>query len=172
MEATLTYSETLEHKCKRNGILLDTELLLVLTVGLLDPHRIPRFKKTQKYVIDDYQYLQRLASQFSPLYVSPQILAELSNHADMLGAYLVTQFYKNSFELLRSQFEVYVSKDDMLTELMLADFGFTDTSLYKLCVAKNCVLFTADRKLAGKMTSRGVAVVDYNVIKTKLWLGP
>jgi rRNA-processing protein FCF1 len=164
-----TYLEEIESRCRSNGILLDTSLLLVVSVGMLDEKMITRFKLTHTYSIDEFRLLFRLILSFKPCYVSPHILAELSNHAEKLGNDLLTDYYRKCLCLLKEQLEVYVPKDNLLSELNLPQLGFTDASILKICLEKDCVAFTADGPLTQFIRSRGLAVLNINEIRTALW---
>jgi hypothetical protein len=65
----------------RGGVLIDSNLLLLLMIGAIDRDRITTFKRTQKYSSDDFELLQQLVSKFSKIVTTPQILTEVSTSA-------------------------------------------------------------------------------------------
>jgi len=58
-----------------SGILLDTNLLLVLLVGNVDP-RLLGGKRTGGYTVDDYHKIQTVLGKFERFIIVPQVLAE------------------------------------------------------------------------------------------------
>ncbi|GEM_PF-3233923 len=160
---------SIESKCKRNGVLLDTSLLLVVCIGIYDVNLVEKFKKTAAFTIDDFILLKNIISKYSPLYVSPHILAELSNLSKMLPSKNMIRYFNSIEELLKKQFEIYICKDEILKEVILPEIGFADTSIFKIGLKKDCVIFTTDWKLTSILRSRNLAVVNYNEIRTSLW---
>lgn len=71
--------ELLIEKHRANGLLIDTNILLVLLVGRTNRHRIPECKRTQSYTADEYELLERLVSQFKTVITTPHLLTEVSN---------------------------------------------------------------------------------------------
>ena len=163
------YKEDIISNCTRCGILLDTELLLLLCVGLFDPAMVERHKKANKYTLDDFERIDYIVGKFNPLYVSPQILAEFSNHSDRLGSKVIREFYKSIEKILKEQFEVYIPKDVIIEEDYLPALGFADVSILKICEEKRCVLFTADWQLEGICRAKGLEVVNFNHILGTKW---
>ena len=153
-------------QCRDSGVLFDTELLLLICVGLYDKLKIAKFKKVNKYDIEDYDALMKVLSNTNKIFVSPQILAELSNHLDMIHEENV---YYSSMELLKQELEIYIEKDILIQEEYFPKIGFTDMSLMKICEKKNCVLFTADFRLSKICQHRGFQVVNYNEIRGMRW---
>lgn len=164
-----SYLDIISQKCYRNGLLFDTELLLVYCVGLYDIHRLGRFKKTQNYRPEDFEFLGHMITHFNPVYVSPQILAELSNHSDMLPSEFITDYYSSILDFLKGQLELYIPKNDIMDQLYFSELGFADSSIIKICLEKDCVLFTSDWKLTSFVRTRGIMAVNYNEIRTDLW---
>lgn len=70
---------------RRNGLLVDTNLLVLFTVGLVNRNRIKTHKRTSKYNEDDYDLLVRALGKIQPLYTVPHVLAEVSNLIDLSG---------------------------------------------------------------------------------------
>ena len=66
-------------KHRNNGLLIDTNLLLLLVVGIYDRRRITSFKRTAAYTPGDFQKIGWLSKQFSQLWATPNILTEVDN---------------------------------------------------------------------------------------------
>ena len=60
----MTDLQGLIEKHRSNGLLIDTNLLLFYVAGRTNKNRIPNFKRTQKYTIEDFELLTDLSRQF------------------------------------------------------------------------------------------------------------
>ena len=74
------------NKFHRKCLLIDTNLLLLLLVGKLNPSLIKTEKITDSQGFDeaDFKQLRDFASQFQKLVTTPHILTKVSNHADKI----------------------------------------------------------------------------------------
>ncbi|AQG78174.1 hypothetical protein AWR27_01710 [Spirosoma montaniterrae] len=62
------------------GLIIDTNLIVLLVVGSVDPKRISSHKRLSKYTNDDFSILKSFVQRFRhPLYTTPNILTEASN---------------------------------------------------------------------------------------------
>ena len=66
-------------------LVIDTNLLLVLLVGAQDRNQIPRFKRTSRYTVEDYDHLANYVAGFRRVVVTPNVLTEVSNLAGQLA---------------------------------------------------------------------------------------
>ena len=71
----ITDYDPLLAKYRRKGVILDTNLLLLLLVGRFVPHAIGEFKllQNQGFTSADFELLRRLVSTFSTVVVTPHI---------------------------------------------------------------------------------------------------
>ena len=69
------------HKRNREGIILDTVVLLLYFIGKFDINYIKGFEPTHAFSREDYELLNRIINPFKRIIITPQILAELSNHS-------------------------------------------------------------------------------------------
>lgn len=70
------------HRAK--GVLVDTNILLLLFVGLFDPAQIPKFKRTAQFAPEDYGLLHEFLDCFVRIVTTPNILTEACNLAGQL----------------------------------------------------------------------------------------
>ena len=61
------------------GLLIDSNLLLLLFVGLRDRDRIQKFKRTAQFTIRDFERLAAFIRRFKEVVTTPSILTEVSN---------------------------------------------------------------------------------------------
>jgi hypothetical protein len=58
-------------KYKSKGILIDTNLLLLLLVGFYDENLIAKFKRTSKYSKEDFQIIRNFILHFEKIIITP-----------------------------------------------------------------------------------------------------
>src|SRR5580698_6784272 len=61
------------------GILIDTNVLLLLYVGSLDRNLVPKFKRTDRFAPEDYDALRKLIRPFKTVLTTHHILTEVCN---------------------------------------------------------------------------------------------
>jgi len=77
-------------KHRSKGVLVDTNLLILLLVGLVNKRRILEFKRTQNFTIEDFDTLSRLISWFGKLVTTPHVLSQVSDLTHLPGKDLRT----------------------------------------------------------------------------------
>ena len=73
------YLDSLFARYCQKGILVDTNILLLLFVGRVNRKRISQFKRTQQFVSEDYDLLSNIVSQFVAVVTTPNILTEVNS---------------------------------------------------------------------------------------------
>jgi rRNA-processing protein FCF1 len=147
------------------GVLLDSNLLLVLLSGALGIDRFKRFKRVSNYTIQDYELLVRLIQSFTILVTTPHILTEVSNLANSLPEPYKHDWYSNLAAFVRSEgeptgvMERWTPARQLAATAEFAGFGITDSALTEL--APEVLVITADYRLSGTLRSRGVSVLNF-----------
>src|SRR5436309_1953578 len=73
-------------KHQGKGVLVDTNLLVLLLVGLVNIARIRDFKRTQDFTVEDFDTLRDLVEWFgAPLIATPHVLSQVSDLTDLSG---------------------------------------------------------------------------------------
>ena len=67
------------------GILVDTNVLLLYVVGLVNRKRIPLFKRTKQFISEDFDLLAQIFQSFQRVVTTPNILTEVNSLANQLG---------------------------------------------------------------------------------------
>lgn len=78
-----------EHRT--DGVLVDTNLLLLYVVGAYSPRWIGRFKHTSAFTEDDFELLGRLMGQFQTVVTTPHVLTDLQRSATFLDIFPVSR---------------------------------------------------------------------------------
>lgn len=131
-------------KYRNKGILIDTNLLLMYLIGAtINPDFIHRFKRTQKYVREDYDILNNLIRYFKRVITTPNIFTEVSNLTNSLEykyKVLFTEIFAKNILLLD---EHYLESKKAAGTSEFHKFGITDAVIFYV-VSHKYLLLTDD----------------------------
>jgi hypothetical protein len=164
-----TYVEWLILKYQSRGIIIDTNLLVLLLVGLYDKDYIQVFKRTASYSSEDFEIILKLIKYFRHIIVTPQILAELSNITEKMEEERLKQYFKYLVNFLSNASEKYVPKDLLLKAPFLYKIGFTDLSIVESSTNKNLLVLTDDLRLTNFLAAKKCDFINLNHIRTEIW---
>ncbi len=153
---------------RNKGVLIDTNILLLLFVGLTNRDRIERFKRTQQFTPSDYDTLTQLLGCFSPIVVTPNILTEVNSLLNQLGEPERSQCLGLFGQGILGFDEQYVMSRSIVTQAIFGRFGLTDTGIVEAAKGRYLVL-TDDLRLAVNLQSLGVDTVNFNNIRALNW---
>jgi hypothetical protein len=107
-----------KHRAK--GVFIDTNLLVLLLVGLVNIRRIGTFKRTLDFTVDDFHLLIRLTKWFgSPIFSTPHVLSQVSDLTDLTGQELIAirMLFKRTIATVEEQYDpARVLVDDLMFE--------------------------------------------------------
>lgn len=149
---------------KSKGLLIDSNLLLLLIIGYINLDFIEKFKRTKAYTAKDHKVLNSLVTQFNTLLTTPNVLTEVSNLANSLGGNYRIEFEKKYSRLIKQLIEHYVESAKITAEESLLRFGLTDAGIYEVCRG-NYLILTDDFKLTSHLNGLGVDVINFNHIR-------
>src|SRR4051812_26562103 len=92
---------------RSKGLLIHSNLLLLLLVGGADVSLIARCKRTKQFDLNDYELLRDFVFQFKKVATTPHVLTEVSNLAGQLKGEYRDLFYSHmaqSIEVLDEQY--------------------------------------------------------------------
>lgn len=146
------------------GILLDTNLLLLYLIGLFDPDRIERFKRTEKFSYEDFQILSRIMRPFNIIRTLPHVLAEVNSlsgqlHSNMLASF--REIFKGQIELFE---EASLASINASQRPEFSYLGLTDAAIILESIGKWLVL-TDDLPLYVALNKAGVDVLNFTAIR-------
>ena len=124
-------------------IVIDTNLLVLLVVGLTDRKFIDKHKRLQQFEQDDFDLLTNLLSEFDQIFVTPHIITETCNLISQIGdpaKSLVRKTLASLLDTLKEEFQpsVEVAKHNSFLRL-----GLTDCAILDL-IQKETPFVTAD----------------------------
>jgi rRNA-processing protein FCF1 len=152
------------------GILIDTNILLLLFVGGVNRERISKFKRTQQFVPEDYDVLLVFLQNFKKFVITPNILTEVNSLANQLGeperskCFIKLADYVSNLEKVE---EVYRESRSLVTIDKFVKFGLTDCGILDLAQNQYLVL-TDDGKLANYLNSLGIDALNFNHLR--IWV--
>ena len=131
---------------RRQGLLIDTNLLVLFAVGSVNRARIANFKRTRQYTIDDFDLLRRVLDQWKPIYTVAHLLAEVSNLTDLSGPERprVRQVLKETIGLLT---EADVSSAKAANDPVYPRLGLVDAAIATVARSNGCTVLTDDLDL-------------------------
>ena len=155
-------------KYRRKGVLIDTNLLIVLLMGRLNPKHLTNCRATKSFSEEEFNMLARFVVQFDRIVTTPHILTEVSNLAGKLPESLHEDFravFRHIIETLSEQSvpAVEIGKHDNFLR-----FGLTDTAISMIAPGSYLVL-TDELALSGLLQSRGVDVINFNHVRMRAW---
>jgi len=150
---------------RREGLLIDSNLLLLLFVGLHDPTRIEKFKRTAQFTVEDFKLLVKYIEGFNEVITTPSILTEVSNLLGQLPDSLRSFFYQRFAHALRDLHEHYTPSQELCDEGAFPKFGLTDMAILRAASGKYHVL-TDDLRLTQYLLSQNVDVINFNHLRT------
>ncbi len=142
-------------------ILLDANLLLLLTVGLMDRGEIVRFKRTSKFSLTDFEALTEIVSNARLVITTPHILTEVSNLANSLREDQKSDFAEAFREVIKTLDERR-KEATVLSEHNLFRFGMADISA--LTESTNAILLTEDGRFASYVNLLGGYALSLDAI--------
>ena len=141
-------------------ILIDSNSLLVLIIGLINPNLISTNKRTSIYEKEDFDNLIDLVGDFSNLLVLPNIWTEVDNLLNQS----FSRNYKDSYIqnlkfIIESSTEKYLESKISVNSSYFYELGITDSLILE--VAKDCkFIITSDSKLSDNAKANNIQVYD------------
>jgi len=146
------------------GILVDTNILLLLIVGLADRSRISDHKRTKEFTHEDFDILVQILDQFKIRVTLPNIMTEAINLARQTSDDLKTSCCAYVESLFDHFTEDYIESSKLASLEEFITLGLTDAAILESARDQYLVL-TDDFKLAGTLTKAGVDVINFNHLR-------
>jgi hypothetical protein len=157
---------TMMGKHRHKGLLVDTNVLLLLLIGSLDSKLIGKFKITANQGFDeaDFNILRSFIEKFKTIVTTPHILAEVSNHADKIKGDDHKRIFGQFISLIQ-QLDEYAESTKLLVKSdAFVRFGLTDTAISSLA-SKNFLVLTVDFPLVGYLQTKKADVINFNHLR-------
>ena len=144
-------------------LLLDTNLLSVLVVGLADESYLSVHKGFKAYDTEDFRALKGMADASAGLVVTPNTLTETCNLVDRLHSRARTRVYQRLTALIHGTEEIYVASSVVAGQKPFLRLGLTDAVMLDLAKG-DAWLVTADLDLYLAAHAAGYDAVNFNYL--------
>ena len=151
---------------RQRGVIVDTNLLLLLLVGSVDSALILKYKRTHNraFTVEDYKTLLRLLAMFDIIVTTPHILTETCNFL-----FQIKENYGRSVALAFAKFVVGCrERRPESRRLVNADgflkIGLTDASILDVKPRRYLVV-SVDAELVNRLRYRGVDAINFNHLR-------
>lgn len=151
------------------SVLLDTNLLVLLIVGLYNKKVIGNHKRTRTFTEQDFDLLINHIGGYDILWITSHCIAETSN--------LLKQTHENQAKELLSVLgtfmsdkkESHIPKEVIFGNNYSMRLGVTDTGIIIKSKRVDCV-FTVDFDLYAEISRLGYNVINFNHLRTEMLL--
>lgn len=158
-------TQVLLAKYRTKGIIIDTNILLLYLIGLVNRERIPRFKRTAQFIPEDYDLLLQIVDGFQKVITTPNILTEVNSLANQLGEPERSQCFMIFTKLIAQLTEEYIESKLIADREMFSRFGLTDCGIMYVAKDKYLVL-TDDLKLSLYLKAQGIDTINFNNLRS------
>jgi len=151
-----------------DGLLVDTNLLVLFAVGTVNRNRIELFKRTRQYTKSDFDLLLRVLEKFNTLYTVAHVLAEVSNLSDLPGPerQRVRDVLKKAISVLN---EVEMASTRATDDPLYQKLGLVDAAIGAVARAHNFTVLTDDFDLYHLLSHDKVNVLNFTHLRAQVW---
>ncbi len=161
--------DSLINSYKPKGILVDTNILLLLLVGSVNRQRISKFNRTEQFTPEDYDLLVDFLGSFSQIFTTPNILTEVNSLTSKIQEPERSQCFAKLAEVLSTETLIKLDEHYIMSSIATRvngfnRFGLTDCGILELAHNRYLVL-TDDLKLAVHLQSFDVDTINFNHLR-------
>ena len=151
----------------RLPVAIDSNLLLLLVVGMTEKEYVSKHKRLQAFTLSDYDLLQEQLTVATEIVVTPNTLTETSNLIDHIGDPARSRIYSKLRQLLElpETREIHVDSRAASSRTELPRLGLTDCALLEVCAA-GTLLITVDVKLFLAAFGHGNKALNFNHLRS------
>jgi hypothetical protein len=151
---------------KAARLLLDTNLLLLLVVGMTSRSYIARHKRLTAFTEQDYDALVDILSNIGEVVLTPHTLTETSNLAAYIQEPAKGQILHTLRSVIAETSEHHVPSTRSAQRPEFLRLGLTDATLIEASAADTVVL-TADLDLYLALLSKGAVAENFNHLRDR-----
>ena len=128
------------------GLFIDSNLLVLLTVGSVGRDLIAKHRRLREYTAEDYEILVDLLGKVDQVFVMPNTLTETSNLLAQHGDPERSRFFERLRAIIQKSEEVVVASVAASGNSSFGRLGLTDAALLEVITAET-PLVTVDLDL-------------------------
>jgi hypothetical protein len=152
-----------------NSILLDTNLWLLLVVGMCNRDYIAQHKRTQDFLAEDFDLLLTAINSYEQLWITSHCLAEVSNLLRQTHRKLAQELISFLAAFATRVQESHLTKASIFTQAMVTRLGVADTGMF--LKSKRVTVLTVDLDLYLEILRAGRRVINFNHLRQRHLLG-
>jgi len=149
----------LNYKHLRAGVVVDTNLFLLMLVGRHDLSKLKSFRATAKYDPDIYKLLESLVAKFRSVHVTSNIMTEVDNLSRQTPRTEWPHVSRTLLSICRTASEEYFRSEQLISSPGHADYGLTDCSIIELA-RRDVLVVTDDARLTARLERRRRGVIN------------
>jgi hypothetical protein len=142
-------------KHRADGILVDTNLMILWMVGRSNRRGIERHKRTAAFTSDDYDRLDQFIGEFHRIVTTPHVLTEISNLIPELAGALKS-WVGQAHELWNQSIAI-------VEDPCFLPFGLADAAIS--AAAQNFLVITSDAALCAALQRHGRDAINFNHLR-------
>lgn len=156
-------------KKKYDGLLVDTNVMLLFIVGKYDLDYIENFpfRRTAHYSKEDFEKLLNVFSRFKKIIITPHTLTELYHLSEKVHSFKIEEYFNVFINVLLGFDEIYVDKNIILETPNLHKFGVADFAILSLASDKKYLVLSDDYKLSGLLRSKNIDSLSIYDVREK-----
>ena len=160
-------ARALIEKHQARGVLVDSNLLVLFLVGMVNKRRILEFKRTQSFTIEDFDLLARLIGWFGRLIATPHVLGQVSDLADLPGKerLQIRRLFKSVIERMEESYDL---SRVLVSDPIFERLGLTDAAIATVC-SRGVLVLTADLELQLAVQRQGADALNFNHVRPLAW---
>jgi predicted nucleic acid-binding protein len=163
----MTDFERFLRNARSRGVLVDSNLLVLLVVGYVGQHRIPSFKRTSNYLSEDWDALTGILERIPRRYSIAHVLAEASNLTDLKGP--EGEEARAILHKAISQLEeIPIASLDACASPYYRRLGLTDAVIGVAVRQRGCSVVTNDSGLYRALVEEGASVLNFDDLRKML----
>lgn len=149
------------------GILVDTNLFVLLVVGAVNIRRIQHFKPTQRYTERDYELLLSEIGRYqNRVYTVAHVMAEVTDLIDLPGSER-----KRAREVLK-EFLGFMTEPALHSRVAAEDLnyerlGLVDAAILTIAREHGCMVLTDDFDLYVTLSRREMPVLNFTHLRAR-----
>lgn len=153
---------------RARSVLLDTNLLLLLTAGRLDAALIGRHRRLREFHPQDLDLLHEALHEKRRILTTPHILTEVSTLIRQTGEPLKTGLTIKLGQVMERLDERYAEGALLAESPAFPRFGLTDAAISELAGDAGCVL-TMDAPLYQWILGMRLPAVNFHHLRDQAW---
>jgi len=151
------------------SVLLDTNLLVLLIIGLYDKKIIGTHKRTKSFTEEDFDLLINHIGGYEILWVTSHCIAEVSNLLKQTHEIQAKELLNYFSEFICDKRESHIPKEVVFKNNRFVRLGVSDTGIAIKSKRVDCV-FTVDFDLYNEILKLGNKVINFNHLRTEMML--